>query len=233
MWVGIGKNDPDGPVVAVFHYDHSRTGNAALQFLKGSHSGDILMIDACDSCNKPVRKYSLVVLNCMAHARRKFKEALDTGYKRDYCRTVLRKIGQLYRLERFSDKVNADSEKRYQLRQRYSRKILDEIKDLLTNPGFPVLPSRKVGEAINYMLNHWEPLTRFTENGLYPIDNNPVERIIPPLATGRKNRMRRPGRSGVPCIIRFLPPVSSTALIRKSILKMCSCGWPFARTMQM
>ena len=147
------------------------------------------MIDGCDSCNKPVRKYSLVVLNCMAHARRKFKEALDTGYKRDYCRTVLRKIGQLYRLERFSDKVNADSEKRYQLRQRYSRKILDEIKDLLTNPGFPVLPSRKVGEAINYMLNHWEPLTRFTENGLYPIDNNPVERIIPPLATGRKNRM--------------------------------------------
>ena len=170
-------------------YDHSRSGNAALQFLKGSRSGDILMIDGCESYNKPVQKYSLKVLNCMAHARRKFKEALDTGYKSEYCKKVLRKIGQLYRLERFADKVEADKEKRYKLRQMYSKKILAEIKELLTNPGFPVLPSRKVGEAINYMFNHWEPLTRFIENGLYPIDNNPVERIIRMLAIGRKNWM--------------------------------------------
>lgn len=189
MWVGIGKNDPGGPVVAVFHYDHSRSGNAALQFLRGSRSGDVLMVDGCDSYNKPVQKYSLVVLNCMAHARRKFKEALDTGYKSEYCKKVLRKIGQLYRLERFADKLDANKERRYQLRQMYSKKILDEIKELLTNPGFTVLPSRKVGEAVNYMLNHWEPLTRFTKNGFYPIDNNPVERIIRPLAIGRKNWM--------------------------------------------
>jgi transposase len=186
---GSGKGDPGGPVVAVFHYDHNRSGNAALQFLKGSRNGDVLMVDKSDSCNKPVQKYSLVVLSCMAHARRKFKEALDTGYKREYNKKVLSKNGQLYRLERFADKLDANTEKQYQLRQIYSRKILDEIKKLLTNSGFPVLPSRKVGEAINYMLNHWEPLTRFTENGLYPIDNNPVERIIRPLAIGRKNWM--------------------------------------------
>ena len=189
MWVGLGKNDPGGPFVAVFHYDHRRSGNAALQFLKGSNSGDVLMVDGCDSYNKPVQKYSLVVLNCMAHARRKFKEALDTGYKSDYCRKMLRKIGQLYRLERFADKVDADTEKRCQLRQLYSKKILDEIKEFLMNPDFTLLPSRKVGEAVNYMLNHWKPLTRYIENGFYPIDNNPVERIIRTLAIGRKNWM--------------------------------------------
>jgi hypothetical protein len=74
-----------------------------------------------------------VVLSCMAHARRKFKEALDTGYKREYNKKVLSKNGQLYRLERFADKLDANTEKQYQLRQIYSRKILDEIKKLLTN----------------------------------------------------------------------------------------------------
>lgn len=189
MWAGLGKNNPGGPVVAVFHYDRSRSGNAALLFLKGSRSGDVLMIDGCDSYNKPIQKYSLILLNCMAHARRKFKEALDVGYKSEYSKRVLRKIGQLYRLERYADKVNAATEKKYQLRQMYSKKILVEIKELLLNPGFPILPSKKIGEAINYMLNHWEPLTRFIDNGFYPIDNNPVERIIRTLAIGRKNWM--------------------------------------------
>lgn len=196
MWVGIGKSGPADPSVAVFHYDHSRSGNAALQFLKGSNPGDILMVDGCDSYNKPVQKYSLKVLNCMAHARRKFREALDTGYKSEYCKKVLRKIGQLYRLERFADKVKAETEKRYQLRQVYGRKVLAEIKELLTNPGFALLPSRKVGEAINYMLNHWEALTRYIKNGFYPIDNNPVERIIRTLAIGRKNWMFAGSESG-------------------------------------
>ncbi|MBD3347531.1 MAG: IS66 family transposase [Chitinivibrionales bacterium] len=189
MWVGLGKNDHEGPVTAVFHYDKSRSAKAALSFLKGSRPGDILMVDGFEPYTQPVRKYGLIELNCMAHARRKFKEALDTGYKADYCKKMLRKIGHLYRIERFADRKNADTETRGRLRQKYSKKILNEIKDLLQDPGFTVLPSRKVGEAINYMLNHWNKLTTFIDNGLYPIDNNAVERIIRTLAIGRKNWM--------------------------------------------
>jgi transposase len=196
MWVGLGRHGPGSDSVAAFHYDKSRSANAALKFLNGSRAGDILMIDGCESYTKSITKYSLVHLSCMAHARRKFKEALDTGYKSEYCKHVLRKIGQLYRLERFADKVEADIEKRYHLRQAYSKKILAEIKELLMNPGFIILPSKKTGEAINYMLNHWVSLSRFIENGIYPIDNNAVERIIRTLAIGRKNWMFFGSESG-------------------------------------
>ena len=173
----------------MFHYDKNRSGDAALRFLKGSRKGDIVMIDGCTSYNKPIKKYSLIELNCMAHARRKFKEALDTGYKTAYSRKILRKIGQLYRIERLAGKKPEDKQYRYILRQKYSKSILAEIKELLLDPGFVVLPSKKIGTAINYMLNHWNGLTRFVENGIYPIDNNDVERIIRTLAIGRKNWM--------------------------------------------
>lgn len=189
MWVGVGRNELEGTEVAVFHYDKSRSGDAALRFLKGSRKGDIVMIDGCTSYNKPIQKYSLIELNCMAHARRKFKEALDTGYKTAYSRKILRKIGQLYRIERLSNNKPGDKGYRYTLRQKYSKKILAEIKECLLDPGFVVLPSKKIGTAINYMLNHWGELSRYVENGIYPIDNNDVERIIRTLAIGRKNWM--------------------------------------------
>ena len=189
MWAGVGREGRDDPVVAVFRYDRSRSKEAARKFLKGSRPGDVLMIDGCTSYRESVKKYSLVELNCMAHNRRYFFEAHETGYHSDYCKTMLRKIGQLYRVERFADRVKADSKKRLVLRQAISKKIIGEIKKLLTDPGFNVLPSNKTGVAISYMLNHWDALTRYIENGNYPIDNNPVERIIRPLAIGRKNWM--------------------------------------------
>lgn len=189
MWVGLGHNDLNDPVTAVFHYDNHRSGEAAIKFLKGSSPGDILMVDDCPSYNKPVKKYDLIILNCMAHARRKFKEAYDCGYKKEYCATILRKFAQLYRVERIAAHINADADKRYYLRQRLSEPVISQLHELLTNPGFTVLPGNKLGIAINYMLSNWEKLTRYIENGLYPIDNNPVERIIRRLAIGRKNWM--------------------------------------------
>ena len=196
MWAGVGRDGPGSPVAAVFHYDKSRSAGAAEVFLKGSRAGDVLMVDGCSSYNAPVRKYSLIELNCMAHARRKFVEAFEAGYHKDYCKKIIRKFGQLYRLERFAENTHADTEKRLQLRQLYSKKVVAEIKAYLTNPGFAVLPSNKTGEAINYMLNRWEQLTRFLENGIYPIDNNPVERIIRALAIGRKNWLYAGSESG-------------------------------------
>ena len=41
--------------------------------------------------------------------------------------------------------------------------------------------------AIDYTLNRWPALIRYAETGHLPIDNNPVENAIRPIAIGKKN----------------------------------------------
>jgi len=50
-----------------------------------------------------------------------------------------------------------------------------------------VLPKSSIGKAITYTLKLWKRLTRYTEDGRWEIDNNPVENSIRPVAIGRKN----------------------------------------------
>ncbi len=50
-----------------------------------------------------------------------------------------------------------------------------------------VLPKTKLGEAIQYCLNQWEKLARYTLDGQLNIDNNRAERAIKPFVIGRKN----------------------------------------------
>ena len=49
------------------------------------------------------------------------------------------------------------------------------------------LPKTKLGEAIQYCLNQWEKLARYTLDGLLNIDNNRAEHAIKPFLIGRKN----------------------------------------------
>jgi len=41
--------------------------------------------------------------------------------------------------------------------------------------------------AVDYMLGRWPLLCRYTGDGRLDIDNNAVERVIRPLAVGRKS----------------------------------------------
>jgi hypothetical protein len=50
-----------------------------------------------------------------------------------------------------------------------------------------VLPKSPVGQALQYVLPHWEDLVRYCENGSLSIDNNLSERMVRPVAIGRKN----------------------------------------------
>jgi transposase len=183
MWTGLSG---DGRT-AVFLYNRHRSGAAALELLQGSSPGDYLMIDDCQSYNIPVKELKLVVLRCMAHIRRKFVEARQVGRHKDFLDKVIIKIGQLYRLESFATKSGFTALQRTELRQTLSRRVLDEIKSMLMNPGFAVLPQSLAGNAINYFLRNWVEATRFLEWGELPIDNTADERINRPFAIGRNN----------------------------------------------
>ncbi|MCD4653755.1 transposase [bacterium] len=52
-----------------------------------------------------------------------------------------------------------------------------------------VEPNSSLGKAFNYMLRHWDPLTRFLEIPRCPLDNNIVERCLKSAILHRKNSL--------------------------------------------
>ena len=44
-----------------------------------------------------------------------------------------------------------------------------------------------LARAIDYSLKRWPALIRYAESGVLPIDNNPIENAIRPIAIGKKN----------------------------------------------
>ena len=143
------------------------------------------MSDGYAGYNDVVTKNNLRHLICWAHARRKFFEAKDLDPA--FIGNVLSLIGMLYDVERDALEREISFEQRYDLRKEKSEPILKEIKFCLENPKSVILPKSKIGEAVDYTLNHWQQLIRFLEDGRLPIDNNLVENAIRPVALGRKN----------------------------------------------
>jgi transposase len=121
---------------------------------------------------------------CNAHARRKVFDARD-AYPLESS-VVLAKFQQLYDIE---DRVRTASiDERLALRQRESVAIWRSLGEWLeSKPATDVLPKSKLGEALGYLRNHWEPLQTYLNDGRVPMDNNEVEQLMKQVAIGRKN----------------------------------------------
>jgi transposase len=127
----------------------------------------------------------ITLLHCMAHARRKFEQAIDNDKVR--AEYFLAQMQKLYSIERKAREENFSSAQRYELRQSESVFVLEEIKLWLKENITQVLPKSSIGEAIAYSLARWEKLSIYTADGKLEIDNNLVENVIRPVALGRKN----------------------------------------------
>jgi hypothetical protein len=73
------------------------------------------------------------------------------------------------------------------LRQEFSVPTLAKIRTWLDENQKLVLPRSPMAQAIQYALNQWEALNRYTEHGFLNIDNNAAERALKRAAIGRKN----------------------------------------------
>jgi len=188
MWLyHTGGHESARPIV-LYNYQATRAGAHAANFLQG-FSGH-LQVDgyagyhalASDDC---------ILVGCMAHARRKFDEALKAlpkesrKNKMGMAQTALRKFTRLYALEKqFKDLT---IEQRYLLRQEKSKPLLDELKQWCDNTVTKTAKESAIGKAIRYTINQWDSLIRYIEDGNIQIDNNAAERHIKPFVIGRKN----------------------------------------------
>ncbi len=182
MWVGVGG--PPGKPVVIYDYDPSRSGAVPARLLQGYQG--YLMTDGYEGYNQLVRTEQIAHLVCWAHVRRKFVEATRVQPKgrKGLADQAVALIGRLYGVER--KYKEATVEERYLARQSLSLPILAELRTWLDKTQPAILPKSALGAALSYMNNYWDKLTRYTEAGDLPVDNNRCENAIRPFVVGRK-----------------------------------------------
>ena len=128
---------------------------------------------------------AIIVFNCLAHARRKFSEALTNDRSR--AEHVLAEIQKLYAIERQLTENNLTGNDKLQYRKEQALPILKDLGIWMQKAYPEVLPGSAIGKAIFYSLSRWDKLSLYATTDFLSIDNNPVENSIRPVAVGRKN----------------------------------------------
>ena len=111
-------------------------------------------------------------------------EVLQTGQS-PIAQEALNRIALLYAIEAEGRDLVAN--KRQCLRSEKSLPALADLHDGLQQTRLRTAPNSTTAKAIDYSLKRWPALTRYAETGDLPIDNNPVENCIRPIALGKKN----------------------------------------------
>jgi transposase len=173
---------PQGDVV--FEWNVSRSREGPREFLKAFRGK--LQTDGYGVYESLARERGgeLILIGCLAHARRGFHEALGEGRAAAW---IVGQIGQLYAVEKALREQQAGPSLRAAVRAWQSRPILVRLHRALEVIRRRVLPKSLLGQAIDYALARWEALTRYVEDGRLEIDNNLCENAIRPTAVGKKN----------------------------------------------
>jgi len=181
------------PSRALIEFRTSR-GRDGPQLFLGDWSGT-LIADGYVGYDEVIRANGIQRAGCWAHARRKLKDALDTGS--ESVERLLGLVQELFAIERpINDRVQAgeiDRDEQLQLRREAratkSRDIVEAIyveADRLERLK-STLPKSKLGKALGYLMSQRMALSVFLGDPRLPIHNNDSERDLRHLAIGRKN----------------------------------------------
>lgn len=181
LWVYRSNVLETGPPIVVFDYQPSRSGAHARDFLAGWRGH--LMVDDYGGY-KALFSPAVTELGCFAHARRKFFE-LHQAQPHPIAQQALARIGELYAIEAQGRDLGV--EQRAMLRQREAQPRLVALREWLIATRLGVAEGSALAKAIDYSLKRWPALSRYASAGHLPIDNNPVENDIRPVAIGKKN----------------------------------------------
>jgi transposase len=181
LWAYQSNVLETGPPIVVFDYQPSRAGQHAKNFL--SEWRGHLMVDDFGGY-KALFADGVTELGCLAHARRKFFD-LNAAQSNPIAQEALTRIAALYAIEAQGREM--DIVARTQLRQEQAQPLLQSLHDWLIRTRMTVAHGGGTARAIDYSLKRWAALRRYATDGRLPIDNNPVENAIRPIAIGKKN----------------------------------------------
>jgi len=167
--------------LVLFEYQRGRNKEGPAKMLKDFKG--YLQTDGYAAYDQFYHRDGITMLHCMAHARRKFKEAEDNDKERsNYAMKVFQEV---YLIERQIKDLSNDE--RREIRQESILPKLNKLHSWMTDQYRQVTPQSPIGKALAYSLPRWKELTFFTTDGQLEIDNNRIENEIRPIALGRKN----------------------------------------------
>jgi len=181
LWAYRSNVLDEGPPVVVFDYQTSRAGAHARAFLQGWRGH--LMVDDYVGY-KALFTEGPTELACLAHIRRKFFD-VHAASGSPVADEALRRIALLYAIEQRA--AGMTSLARRALREQEAVPALAALHAWLLATQRTVAGGSSTAKAVDHALKRWSALERYTSSGSLPIDNNPVENAIRPIAIGKKN----------------------------------------------
>jgi transposase len=219
----------------VYLYTPTWSGEPIRQLLR--EFGGVLQSDGYAGLDALYKQESgaPVRAGCLAHARRKFVQALEAGDARAAIPLVL--FRKLYEVERRATEARADAAQRLKMRQQESAPLLMQLQKELHALRAQAPPKTPLGVALGYAHRQWETLTVFLRDGAVHIDNNHVERTLRPIAIGRKNWLFGGSDEGARWLAIHQTLIGTCLLVGirdpwaylRDILQKLSRGWPQSR----
>ena len=175
----------------------------ALFFTGGNHAGENLNlllkqraaelaepIQMCDALSRNRAKdFEVVLAHCLPHGRRKFVEVAE--HFPAECQQVLESLAQVFQHDEQANQLKLGPPQRLRFHQDHSQPVMATLHAWMQEQldQKKVEPNSGLGEAIAYMLKHWEPLTLFLRHPGAPLSNNICERALKMAILHRKNSL--------------------------------------------
>jgi transposase len=189
-----------GRRIALFFTGHRHAGENLASVLARRAQELDPPIQMCDALTRNLpklpAKLEVIVSHCLAHARRRFVEVVANFPEE--CRQVLETLGKVYGYDAQARQQGMSPEARLHFHQEHSGPVMAELQAWLRAQFAEkkVEPNSGLGEAITYLLKHWDPLTLFLRKAGAPLDNNVCERALKKAILHRKNSLFYKTRNG-------------------------------------
>ena len=187
IWCLVNKSER----IVTYCYEDDSRGSGVLRHILGDHAIKALQSDGYNVyMHLDNNLIDIKHVCCMAHARAKFKYALEWGGEIDTA--FFHCIGELYVLEAKYEHGRPSPEQIKNCRNNLKTKeIIIRLRSKLNawlSEGHP--PRGELMEkALRYLNTFWTQLFAYTHDSPYTIDNSIAERFIRLLAGERKNSL--------------------------------------------
>jgi len=176
--------------IALFFTGHQHAGENLRDVLlrrAAELPPPIQMCDALAANTAP--KVNTVVAGCNAHGRRQFVDVANNFP--DECRYVLEQLRAVYKNDAIARERKMSDDERLAFHQAESQEVMDDLKAWMEAQfaEHKVEPNSGLGDAIQYMLDHWPKLTLFLHQPGAPLDNSICERALKKAICHRKNSL--------------------------------------------
>jgi transposase len=178
----------NGRRIALFFTGHRHAGENMTAVLKQRASELGPPIQMCDALSRNMpEELNIILANCLSHGRRRFVD-VAMNFPQE-CLHVLKILKEVYKNDAEAKSRGLSPEQRLKLHQTESGPKMDELNNWLTEQidQRKVEPNSSLGEAIIYMLRHWNELTLFLRQAGAPLDNNICEQALKKAILHRKN----------------------------------------------